>query len=190
MFWQETGILTGQHGDSENESLQTDIQRFIAIIGFCLMAVFALVQAIPVTEPEKMTVIEDVQHYAVVQEKELGRLKSENRRLEKDLKRLMQYEGIARSRQKELDQAKKDLARQREEVDRLIGEKIAQQDDLMHYKELLSKRDKAIKALKAAREDVRMIMEKAFVKPEGLSEPKRVTAVSYTHLTLPTTPYV
>ncbi|MBW2616679.1 MAG: hypothetical protein JRD02_10955, partial [Deltaproteobacteria bacterium] len=49
MFWQETDIKEGDYGGAENDTLQTDIFRFLAIIGFCLMAVFALVQAIPVT---------------------------------------------------------------------------------------------------------------------------------------------
>jgi septal ring factor EnvC (AmiA/AmiB activator) len=35
------------------DALQTDVMRFLSIIGLCLMAMFALVQVIPVTEPGK-----------------------------------------------------------------------------------------------------------------------------------------
>ena len=37
----------------DTEALQTDVMRFMAIIGLCLMAVFALVQGIPVQEKGK-----------------------------------------------------------------------------------------------------------------------------------------
>lgn len=39
----------------DTEALQTDVMRFMAIIGLCLMAVFALVQGIPVQEKGKAT---------------------------------------------------------------------------------------------------------------------------------------
>ena len=38
----------------DTEALQTDVMRFMAIIGLCLMAVFALVQGIPVQEQGKL----------------------------------------------------------------------------------------------------------------------------------------
>ena len=36
----------------EAELLQTDVMRFIAILGLCLMAIFALVQSLPATPPD------------------------------------------------------------------------------------------------------------------------------------------
>jgi len=43
----------------DTDALQTDVMRFMAIIGLCLMAVFALVQGIPVQEQEVQ--LEDLQ---------------------------------------------------------------------------------------------------------------------------------
>ena len=40
---------------SDTEALQTDVMRFMSIIGLCLMAVFALVQGIPVQDKAKTT---------------------------------------------------------------------------------------------------------------------------------------
>ncbi len=37
---------------SDTDALQTDVMRFMSILGLCLMAVFALVQAIPLQETE------------------------------------------------------------------------------------------------------------------------------------------
>jgi hypothetical protein len=43
---------TGAAG-SDTDALQTDVMRFMSIIGLCLMAVFALVQGLPLQEPAK-----------------------------------------------------------------------------------------------------------------------------------------
>ena len=45
--------------DSELEALQTDIMRFMAILGFCLMVIFALVQAIPPSSNASQLIIEE-----------------------------------------------------------------------------------------------------------------------------------
>ncbi|MBC8420460.1 MAG: hypothetical protein H8E10_17895 [Desulfobacterales bacterium] len=172
MFWQEADIMGGDHGGGENETLQTDILRFLAIIGFCLMAVFALVQAIPVTGAKQSTVIEDLEHDARAQARELGYLRSENIRLNKELNRLMEHEGIARSREKELDRAKKELSRQKEQINRLIESKITQSNGLIEYKRLLSKREREIKALTRAKELVEMNMREAVRKISDLTTKK------------------
>jgi len=169
MFWQETDIMEGDYGEGENETLQTDIFRFLAIIGFCLMAVFALVQAIPVTATKTDPVIEDIDRNAKAQAMELAYLRSENGRLNKELNRLMQHEGIAQSREKELDRARKELSRQRELIVSLTDEKITQNKGLIEYKRLLSKREKEIRALKRAKESVELIMREAVKKISDLT---------------------
>ena len=44
---------TSAAAGSDTDALQTDVMRFMSIIGLCLMAVFALVQGIPLQEPGK-----------------------------------------------------------------------------------------------------------------------------------------
>jgi len=176
VFWNNEDVYPAQL-DGENESLQTDILRFMAIIGFCLMAVFALVQAIPVTNPVKNAVIENLSHDPSLLEEDLDHLKSDNRKLIKDLNSMIKYEGIARSRQKELDQAREDLFVQKEKLDRLSTEKIMRQEDMFHYKKLLSKREEEIRALKAAKERVNKIMEKTIEEP--LPGPEKRPAHEY-----------
>ena len=48
------GRYTGAPGSagSDTDALQTDVMRFMSILGLCLMAVFALVQSIPRQDPE------------------------------------------------------------------------------------------------------------------------------------------
>ncbi len=176
MLWQNENLFPAQYQDSDSESLQTDILRFMAIIGFCLMAVFALIQAIPVTNPAEERVIEDLSRDAGLLEAKLVHLRAENGRLLRELNRLMLYEVIAKSGIKELEQVREDLLQQKEEIDRLTGEKIEQQQDLMHYKVRLSKRDDKISALEAEKDRVQQIVEKAIKKTNTLPEPEKVPA--------------
>jgi Skp family chaperone for outer membrane proteins len=46
-------FLSASAAGSDTDALQTDVMRFMSIIGLCLMAVFALVQGIPVQETGK-----------------------------------------------------------------------------------------------------------------------------------------
>ncbi len=45
-------------GDSEIEALQTDVMRFMAILGLCLMAIFSLVQSLPYQPAEQAPQLE------------------------------------------------------------------------------------------------------------------------------------
>lgn len=158
MFWQETDIMGSDYSEKENETLHTDILRFLSIIGFCLMAVFALVQAIPVTGMKQEAVIENLDYNANAQGRELEYLKAENKRLYKELSRLIRYERIARSREKELDWTKKELDRQKALIDRLTKQKISEEEGLIEYKRLLSKREKEMGQLKEAKNQVELII--------------------------------
>lgn len=59
--WSRAGLDHSAESRANIEALQTDVMRFMAILGFCLMAIFALVHSIPpaalTAEPE-MTAVE------------------------------------------------------------------------------------------------------------------------------------
>ena len=46
---------------NDTDALQTDVMRFMSIIGLCLMAVFALVQSIPSQQPVNPVMLDDLQ---------------------------------------------------------------------------------------------------------------------------------
>lgn len=97
MFCQEEAYLKDNFSASlETEALQTDIQRFIAILGFCLMAVFALVQSIPVTEPNLDGALAGLEQELVSQREQVKELISENRRLK------MERDGVKETLEKVL----------------------------------------------------------------------------------------
>ncbi|MEN8204446.1 MAG: hypothetical protein ABFS24_00415 [Pseudomonadota bacterium] len=50
-------FLSASAAGSDTDALQTDVMRFMSIIGLCLMAVFALVQGIPVQEQGKPALV-------------------------------------------------------------------------------------------------------------------------------------
>lgn len=71
---------------AEIESLQTDIMRFVAVIGFCLMAIFALIQSLPTVsspwrDPVNSEEIGQLREALAVRQRELEQLRAENRRL-------------------------------------------------------------------------------------------------------------
>lgn len=62
----------------DTDALQTDVMRFMSIIGLCLMAVFALVQGIPVQEQEQektRKVLADIERASREKEQELTELR-------------------------------------------------------------------------------------------------------------------
>lgn len=164
MFWQETDLRGSDYGEKENETLHTDILRFLSIIGFCLMAVFALVQGIPVTGMKQEAAIENLDYSAIAQTRELEYLRAENKMLNSELNRLIRYKRIAQSREKELDWTKKELDRQKALIDGLTEQTISEKEDLMEYKRLLSQREKEIGRLKQAKKQVELIMREAVTK--------------------------
>ncbi len=54
---QQRPLATAGVAGNDTDALQTDVMRFMSIIGLCLMAVFALVQGIPVQEQGKTAAI-------------------------------------------------------------------------------------------------------------------------------------
>ena len=71
---------------AEIESLQTDIMRFVAIIGFCLMAIFALIQSLPMVsspwrDPVNREEIDLLRKALATRQRELEQLRAENKRL-------------------------------------------------------------------------------------------------------------
>jgi len=155
----------------EIETLQTDIQRFVAILGFCLMAIFALVQAIPVTQTEYNLVIEDLAHKLAEQKAALDRLRSENQILKQEIEEVKKEAGVSRSLAKALDEADKKLDRQEKMIAKLLSEKMAQQKDQAAFKRRLEKRDRIIRKLEREKRAVQKKLKEA---NEILKRPVRV----------------
>lgn len=169
MFRQQEDFLYGMQGEGDTEALQIDIQRFIAILGFCLMAIFALVQAIPVTSREKETVIDDLSQRVVRQIEELDHLRSENERLKKERNRLARHAGITRSLADELTDLKRKLDLQAAMIERLTREKVDRQKEFAAYKRELETRDRKIRELTAQKVRAEQTLEelrKALHAPE------------------------
>ncbi len=103
------GRPAGAEGSSyELEALQTDVMRFMAILGFCLMAIFALVQSLPVGLTDARPELE----HPGQMEQDLAALKRQAQRLRLELEVLERNLEAVRGEMREA------LA-QREEAERL-----------------------------------------------------------------------
>lgn len=148
MFTGEEELLSGEYTDASTESLQTDIQRFVAILGFCLMAVFALVQALPVTGAKQDMALEDLGRLAAAQEQQLQLLQAENERLRNEVEQFIHEIGHSRVLSRDLKRLREDLMQQRDLIAMLKQEKAVQVADLIAHKKLLEQRDQQIRDLK------------------------------------------
>ncbi|MGB5741788.1 MAG: hypothetical protein WBM65_05120, partial [Sedimenticolaceae bacterium] len=106
----------------DTEALQTDVMRFMSIIGLCLMAVFALVQGIPVPDkaktiltPQAARLREDVR----VQQMEAQQLQAMLQALNAEMQRTRRSLAVA---EQDLDQVSGLTQRARAEHDRLQTE--------------------------------------------------------------------
>jgi hypothetical protein len=54
-----TRLSGGELRSAEDEALQTDVMRFMAVLGLCLMVIFALVQSLPTVPPDSRPRLDD-----------------------------------------------------------------------------------------------------------------------------------
>jgi len=104
---------------SDTDALQTDVMRFMSIIGLCLMAVFALVQGLPLQEPAKPAQPSQaarIRQEARAQQQQVQELKSEIQALKSQMLRAGQALTDA---QQILQQTAGQAQQAREERDRL-----------------------------------------------------------------------
>jgi cell division protein FtsB len=73
---------------SDTDALQTDVMRFMSIIGLCLMAVFALVQSIPQPQPDKLAALQDLQQQLQQERQALADIKQDSMQKQKNLDEL------------------------------------------------------------------------------------------------------
>jgi hypothetical protein len=79
--------VSGLSGN-DTDALQTDVMRFLSILGLCLMAVFALVQSIPLQEtarPEPKPDTKHLQREIRLQQERVQLLQEELQRLNEDI---------------------------------------------------------------------------------------------------------
>jgi hypothetical protein len=118
---------------SDTDALQTDVMRFMSIIGLCLMAVFALVQGIPLQEPGKSAQPSQparLRQEIRLQQQQVRELQAELQVLKSAMNRTQQVMTAAK---KHLEAVAGQAQQVREERDRLqsrmdiLGEQLHQQ---------------------------------------------------------------
>ena len=118
---------------SDTDALQTDVMRFMSIIGLCLMAVFALVQGIPLQEPGKSAQPSQparLRQEIRQQQQQVRELQAELQVMKSAMNRTQQVMTAAKKR---LEAAAGQAQQAREERDRLqnrmdiLGEQLHQQ---------------------------------------------------------------
>jgi len=115
----DSDVRLSNQNQNDSEALETDIMRFMAILGFCLMVIFALVQSIPQTGASQLPQMEN---------KEL---------LEQEMVELHQYTSKLK---KELVQFKSVVKQEKEKVELMISKLSESQKSLLAINENLKKK--------------------------------------------------
>ena len=107
---------------SDIDALQTDVMRFMAIIGLCLMAVFALVQVIPAQQtdkPAQPVQAARVRQEILEQQRQLGEMQAELRALKAEKQRTQRLLTVA---QHQFEQIAGQTRQSREQHDRMVSQ--------------------------------------------------------------------
>ena len=119
---------TGGPG-SDTDALQTDVMRFMSILGLCLMALFALVQSIPLRDTERTRlepVAEKLQQAIAAQQQRAELLQADLNRVTAKLQEATEHNSRARraltSTQQELTRLAGQTEQARSDRDRLTDE--------------------------------------------------------------------
>ena len=167
----------------DTEALQTDVMRFMAIIGLCLMAVFALVQGIPVQEkgktaqsPQAVRLREEVR----VQQLRVQELQVELQGLKTEMQRTQAQLAAAGQ---ELQQVTSRTRAARGERDRLLSQVEAlehqlerRQQELADIGQATTQKERDLAALEGRLSDVRESLEQNRRKLAALKQQTRPAA--------------
>ena len=139
--WMVPGVTPAECGNSETEALQTDVMRFMAILGLCLMAIFALLQSIPMLPVDQPPQVEHREQF----DARIAKLQTRVVSMQRQIARMQAASQQARGEtEKALQQAtraqrSKRQARQREQqLQQRLGELAAK----------LAARDQQLRALR------------------------------------------
>ncbi len=159
MFPNQENLLLSNQQDLDIETIQTDIQRFMAILGFCLMAIFALVQSIPVTSPEAEKTIESLKTRLVEQNFELEKMKAENESLQSRLQKVESKAKAEKSSWEKYEVAKRQVDAQEARIETLAAKVPDESQDALRFRDELSERQEAIEEMKSEMRDVERFVE-------------------------------
>lgn len=167
---------------SDTDALQTDVMRFMSIIGLCLMAIFALVQGIPVQESGKPVqalqaakIREDIraqQQQLRELQAELHALKSEKDSTQQTLAQLAGQTQQARRQRDRLESQLEDLDRQLEQGRTTLAD--IEQDSTQEEQTLVELRGRHLDAqvqLDRAREDIAALRHRPPSTPVAVKQP-------------------
>jgi len=119
----------GHSGTSESESLQTDVMRFLAILGFCLVAVFALVQGLGGETQTLQPSAEVDPELAALQarlQRRVTELRTEQIELERSVSRARRLDEAAASRVDALQSKVHDLQLEAQRMTQVRDEIVAE----------------------------------------------------------------
>jgi hypothetical protein len=147
MFTNNDNFLEASLNSNETEMLQTDIQRFLAILAFCLLPIFMLVQAIPVVTHEDEAVIDKLSRRILEQRQELDRISDKNYSLVAEINSMRKEEKENEQLKRTLFGVLNQIEHQQEEIKKALQNKQGGNTDIGDLKNQVSEMDQTIHEL-------------------------------------------
>lgn len=165
LYRSPVSALQGAIDQDESESLQADVMRFMAILGLCLMVIFALVQSLP-SVGESREDAREREAESAAQNVEIAELRyqlnvlgAQNREAKAQMQ---QYELTVEQLYDQVQGAQEVNARIEEltaQVDELLNEQTVSQQRLSDQQELLQAQESELAALHAQIDNVELTQE-------------------------------
>lgn len=148
-----TGFNRAAGTGSDTDALQTDVMRFMSILGLCLMAVFALVQSLPLHDAES---VEKDRERARLQEK-ITAQQQRAQGLEVELQRLLwlveQANAEMAEKERALSDAEQQLTAVVDRTEQVRAEQRRVSSELRHLQQRLAHGRNALTLLQQATND-------------------------------------
>ena len=152
--WRRTGYNHAIAGTgNDTDALQTDVMRFMSILGLCLMAVFALVQSLPLQkaapvqpDPERIKLQEDI----ATQQQRVQLLKAELERLHILVEQAKSQKMAA---ERTIDEAAQQLTQIVDQTEQTRNEHQRLKSELKHLQQRLEHGRQTLASLQQAAND-------------------------------------
>lgn len=172
--WRSIGHNRAAGTGSDTDALQTDVMRFMSILGLCLMAVFALVQSLPSHDAE--SVHEDPERSRLhekiaVQQQHAQALKAELQRL---LSQVEQVDAQKAEKERALSDAKLQLSEVVDRTTQARTEQLRISSELRHLQQRLARGRHTLASLQQAADDktqsLRKLRQRLSIETRKLDE--------------------
>lgn len=153
-------------GDSEIEALQTDVMRFMAILGLCLMAIFSLVQSIPYQSVDNTPQLESKE----LLETEVEQLQIDAAELQAQIKQFKETLQQIQEAEQQAQEVKQQVQEAKQQLENLEVSVVAQRGRLTQLNKTVQQEQQTLSQVRKTVEREKRIHKRQQAKLEKIKD--------------------